>query len=118
MNPHLNVSFSLLVYLTEPLLQFICPLGLIRETVTEPPAMTTNGVEVHGDWYLILHQGTIVAQAVFYGHCAVVTGVKNESLRCARGHLQFVAIVAHGLFIGCLAEKPIAGALMGNFVIE
>ena len=89
---------SLFIDFMKPFFHFDLPLALVWEVFVVSPAMSADGIEVHGCENAVIHHRCIIVHTVANGHALVIAAVHDEGRRCLFIHLQFVGIKLHQVF--------------------
>ena len=89
----------------EPGVEFGEHLGVVEETCVYAPSVAATGINHHGGRDVQLFQTFVIVDGIERWHRGVVVGKGDEGARCAGVHLQFVAIEAHLVCRGRLADE-------------
>ena len=92
----------------QPFFQLAGPLALVREVVTEAPAVAAGRIDMQRGGYLLFAQGEEVTDAVDGQYGCVIGGQHDEGLRGLGRYLPFERVFLFQFVRRSLADEVLA----------
>ena len=93
---------------TQPGSQLVQHFVFIKETLANPPAMSSGRIDMENGRDFMLIQSQIIIHTVSGRHCLVIITINDKSTRRVFRHLLFIGILSFQFGRSVLTQKVIA----------